>query len=254
MERQKTPFFKYILFSFKNIKAITKNNSLFLISIYTSAVLLSCLSHYLSYAEGLGSLSLILPLCLQILFFAIIFFSAFFILPYFFQKHLNRENKFFTPIPRSFTAFAKTKNRLWFKEMSQVIGLSYLWAFLFIVPGVIKLLHYSFVSYIVLFKENKIHPRQTSLQYSQDCMTGFICLFLLFIGGFYFLDAAASPPAYSKLSWMSIRSYMIQDAWTVFYSFFLSLVLHSIYLHKEWFVKTLSPPAASTAPQADLSL
>ena len=222
--------------------------SLFLLA-YTAVISLSMLSDWISRSPYFGFFSLVLPLFVSLLSFGLIWTLAFFVLPYLFQKHLNQKNHS-NLRPLSFIFFFRKKILLWIKETCRVFLLSYAFAFLFILPGIILFLRCSFVSSIVLFGKKQNSYRKISSQMSQGRMGRLAVLWFVFIGVLLVLDfSGAEINQFFELK-TNLLSSGIQWAWFLGYSCFLSLHLHSMY-------RRLSAPPLrkpSLQPVSELSL
>ena len=226
-----------------------KNHWLIFLLAYTAVVSLSMLSDWISRSSYFGFFSLVLPLFVSLLSFGIIWTLAFFVLPYLFQKYLNQKNQC-NLRPLSFTFFFRKKILLWIKETCRVFFLSYAFAFLFILPGIILFLRCSFVSSIVLFGKKQSSYRRISSQMSQGKMSHLAFLWFVFIGVLLILNFSGSSinPLFGLKT--NLLSSGIQWAWFLGYSCFLSLHLHSLY--RRLSVPPLHKP--SLQPVSELSL
>ena len=234
--------------SLKNLNQMLKNHWPMFLLVYTTVVSLSVLSDWISRSSYFGFFSLVLPLFLSLLFFGITWTFAFFVLPYFFQKHLKKNHCNLKPFP--FTFFFRKKILLWVKETCRVFFLSYAFAFLFILPGIILFLRCSFVSSIVLFGKKQSSYRKVSSQMSQGRMSHLAFLWFVFIGVLLVLDFSGSSINQFFGLKTNLLSSVITFAWFLGYSCFLSLHLHSMY-------RSLSAPSAhrpSLQPVSELSL
>ena len=234
--------------SLNNLKQMLKNHWQIAFLAYTMLVSLSVLSELISRSSYFGFFSLILPLFLSLMSFVIIWTLAFFILPYFFQKHLKKNHSHLRFI--SFKFFFEQKIFLWIKENCRVFFLSYAFAFLFIVPGIIHFLRCSFVSSIVLFGQKQSSYRKISSQMSQGRMSLLAGLWFVFVGVFLLLDFSGNYLNQLFELKTNLLPILIKDAWFLGYSCFLSLYLHSMYIHLS------APPVhqPSLQPVSELSL
>jgi len=205
--------------------------------LYLTVTGLAVFAHYSSdQFFGLSVFSLLFPLFIQCLCLFFLVFSCLFILPYFFQKMLNKEDHFIY-VPPSFYTFLIEHFRPWMKEMSKVLTVSYLWGLLLIVPGLVKLVKCSFVNYIVLFNRSYHVQEISALNHSSKLTRGFVFWFLLLVTLY---TALSYPIGYLTrdikadiFSWATVGAIALEYLWTVLASFFISITYHLIYLKRD---------------------
>ena len=207
--------------------------------IYSSLVVVSLVTHYLSnHPEYKSALTLVLSLWVYLCSLVLVGVSALFIVPYFFQKLLNKESESYIYVPKTFGQFFKTHFRPWVKEMSKVMGLSYLWGLLFIIPGIFKFVRCSFVSYIALFNRPFQRREISALKHSQKLTEGFMLCFLTMIA----IYVVSTYPLTSLLQSLKVEGMNAGAVVAIFADYFVSLsscvffsiVYHLVYLKLDY--------------------
>ena len=253
----KNIFFNSLLEGLRYWFHFTKNHLALTAGLYVTVTGLAVLAHYSSnQIFGLSVFSLLFPLFVQSLCLFFLGFSFLFIVPYFFQKMLNKEEGQFIYVLPRFHKFLFENFRPWMKEMSKVLAVSYLWGILLIVPGIIKLVKCSFVNYIVLFNRSYHIQEVSALKHSSKLTKGFVLWFLLVVTLYMGLSYSVSNWVQSiktdVFSWTTVGAIALEYLWTVLISFFVSITYHLIYLKRDQELHTSSefyeePPAISAA-------
>ncbi len=203
--------------------------------IYSSLVGLSLLTQYLSnHSDYKSALTLLLSLCVYLFSLILVGISALFVVPYFFQKLLNKKNESYVYIPETFNQFRRLHFRSWIKEMSKVMSISYLWGLLFIAPGIFKFFRCTFVSYIALFNRPFQRREISALKHSKKLTEGFMFCFLTMIAVYIM----GTYPLNTLLHSLKSEGMNVAAAGAIFTDYFLSLsscvffsiVYHLIYL------------------------
>ena len=223
-------FVRHFSFLIKSFINILRKHYLAYILLWGFLVSLSCLAHYIAYADQFLIFSLILPLALSVFSTFLVASFSLFVLPYWVQKQLNMQGLYEREIPLKLISFCK-KFPYWFREMVKVVSVSYLWAILLVLPGVWKFLKCAFVSYITLLSERSLSPRKTSYQYTKGNMKYISSLFFIFFGGIIILNFSF-PHLYSLNGQMVVK-FMVESFWFLFASSFMSIGFHLIYLEEE---------------------
>ena len=231
-------FFNSLLEGLRYWFHFTKNHLALTVGLYITVTGLAVLTHYSSnQIFGLSVFSLLFPLFIQCLGLFFLGFSFLFIVPYFFQKMLNKEEGQFIYVPPKFHKFLFENFRPWMKEMSKVLAVSYLWGLLLVVPGVIKLVKCSFVNYIVLFNRSYHIREMSALKHSSKLTKDFVLWFLLVITLYTALSYPISHWTQSiktnVFSWTTIGAIALEYLWTVLVFFFISITYHLIYLKRD---------------------
>lgn len=233
----KNIFFNSLLEGLRYWFCFIKNHLALTVGLYLTITGLALFAHYSSNQFfGLSVFSLLFPLFIQCLCLFTLGFSCLFVLPYFFQKMLNKEDEFIY-IPSTFHKFLFENFRPWIKEMSKVLAVSYLWGLLLIVPGLVKLIKCSFVNYIVLFNKSYRIQEVSALKHSSKLTKGFTLWFLLLVATYMGLSY---PVGYltqdiqtEVFSWKTVGAIALEYLWTVLASFFISITYHLIYLKRD---------------------
>ena len=203
--------------------------------IYSSLVGLSIVTHYFSnHSDYKSAITLLLSLCVYLFSLVLIGISALFIIPYFFQKLLNQDPSSYIYVPDRFLDFARTNFRRWVKEMSKVMSLSYLWAFLFIIPGVVKFVRCTFVSYIALFNRSFQRREISALKHSAQLTKGFVLLFICmistYVAGTYHLNVFLQGLKTEGLTAAVVGAICTDYFLSLASCLFFTIVYHMIYL------------------------
>lgn len=262
MIRPRAIFFNAFKNSFPYLALLIRRYFSLILRLYVFLVSLAVLAHYLSVTPSRNLiLSFLTPVCIQFICLILVGFVIVFVTPYILQQLINEEVEGkFIPLPHSFKKFFKDNFRLWLNEISRALSVSYLFAFFFIVPGIIKFFRYSFVSHIVLFNENfKIKRRESTLKHSAQLTKGFIPWFVLLGLGYitlsYLIGSFTDQWRKENFSSFVVFAFLIDYAFIMAYSFLWGIVYHQIYLSKDPYLSPRSesydePP--STFPQVGL--
>ena len=229
---------------------------------YTALTALNCLGHYLSLAPSRNLiLSWLLPVLISIFCLTGLLFFCFFLAPYLFQNLLNEKlDEPVIPLPLN---FIRKNLRLWAKEMGKIFGLSYLFALLLMIPGIItaywidisylftlfplipgilfggiQFCRYSLAGHVVLFNHSFKEKQITSaLKHSKKLTKGFVFwIFLLSAGagaGAVGLDNAFQIWRTEPFSLLMVCSFVIEYALVMALGLFLGMVFHQIYLERD---------------------
>ena len=207
--------------------------------IYSSLVGISLLTHYLSnHSEYQSVITLFLSLCVYLFSLVLVGVSALFVVPYFFQKLLNSKKESYVYIPETFSQFTRLYFRSWVKEMSKVMSLSYLWGLFFIIPGILKFVRCTFVSYIALFNHS-FHRREISaLDHSKKLTKGFMLCFLTMIAtyiiGVYPLTTLLQVLKAEGMNGVAAAAIFADYLISLSSCIFFSIVYHLIYLKVDY--------------------
>ena len=228
-------------------------------SIYASLVAISIVTHYFSnHPDYKSALTLILSLCVYIYSLVFIGVSTLFIIPYFFQKLLNKDPSSYVYIPDRFSDFARMNFRPWVKEMSKVMSLSYLWGLLFIIPGIVKFVRCTFVSYIALFSRSFQRREISALKHSAQLTRGFLLLFVLmistYVAGTYHLNVFIQGLKTEGLTAVAVGAICADYLLSLSSCLFFTIVYHTIYLKIDYHNTVETESYEDIEPPVSLSL
>ncbi len=252
----KNIFFNSLLEGLRYWFHFVKNHKALVLCLYTVAAGLAVFAQYSSnHFFGLSVFSLLFPLFIQFMSLFLTVFSCLFVVPYFFQRQFDKNNVCIDKTP-AFHQFFFKKFRPWIREMSKVLGASYLWGILFIIPGVIKFIQYSFVNYIVLFDPSFSSRKFSALSLSSKLTKGLVRWFLFLAASYaglsYLISAVVQNINTGSLFLNLAGASALECLWTLWAGIFISISYHLMYLKKvqesyadsEFYEE---PPALSTA-------
>ena len=252
----KNIFFNSLLEGLRYWFLFIKNHKVLVLCLYTAIAGLAVFAQYSSnHFFGLSVFSLLFPLFVQFMSLFLTAFSCLFIVPYFFQKQLNKNNNCMDGTP-AFHQFLFKNFRPWIKEMSKVLAVSYCWGLLFIIPGLIKLVQCSFVNYIVLFKRSYSVKEFSALKHSSKLTKGlvrwFLCLGVFYAGFSYLVSYLVQNIKTQTFSLHLAGALALECLLTLLVGCFISISYHLMYLQKDQELYEPSefyeePPALSTA-------
>ena len=235
MKSSKTIFFNAVKTAPYYWLKMMKTQYVYMAILYGTVISFSGIAHYVSQKHSI--FALLIPLLIHFCCLAMIAINALFVAPYFVQKTLNQEgDKYFCQLPKSFFLFFKENAYSWAKEMSKVMTVSYLWGLLLFIPGILKFIRCTFVSYITLFDANYKIKKFSVIKASSSMTKGLMKWFLLST----FLSVVLSYPFSYWVQSMDIGLFSgglmlakgMEYGWTLASCFFLSVVYHLIYLQK----------------------
>ena len=252
--KSSTIFFKSLKRSFYYLKELGREHPTFILSFYLTLTGLSMLAHYLGELSSRNLLlTFLLPLFIQCFCVLTVGFLAVFAVPYLLQNHLNKkESGKHLPLEKNFALFLKKHFNPWKREMAKSLAMSYVFALLLIVPGMVRFFRYSFVSHIVFFNPSYGKEKKFSaLKHSVKMSRGFVKWFFLFLSSYaglsYFLMKGLSLWQSENFWLLSLTVTAADYLLILFYGLLWGLIYHQIYLEKE--EQTAAPPAVEEPPR-----